>query len=123
MQTNANTPTERLSLYETVLGLPIAEIAKRTGLGRKHVSKLLQGRCTQPRIETATKLADGLGYSMDEVREFLHRLQESPMPYKGGRVLDVAQVEAIKAEVGTTREVAEKHGTSAETVSKVRRFA
>lgn len=117
-------PVGSLSLYETVLSLTYTELAERTGLGRKHVSKLLQGRCTLPRFETAGKIAKGLGFSLDEVDAFLTRLQADPMPYRGGRVLDVETVEAIKGDRdGTTREVAARHGTTAETVSKIRRFA
>jgi len=112
----------RLTLYETVLGMSRTELAEKTGLGRKQVSKLLQGRCTQPRVDTIRCISEGLGYTADEVLEFLERLQESPMPYRGGRVLDSETIEGIRADDGTTREVAAKWGTSSETVSKIRRF-
>lgn len=118
-------PTSRRpTLYDTVLSLSYADLARLTGLGRKAVSKLLQGRLTQPRVETVQKIATGLGYTVNEVLAFMARLESSPMPYRGGRVLDVETVEAIKADRdGTTREVAARHGTTAETVSKIWRFA
>lgn len=53
-------------LWREHRGLPQAELARRTGLHRVHLSKIERGERT-PTIETLKKLANALGVTLDDL--------------------------------------------------------
>ena len=49
------------------LGWSIATTAKRTGIHRDIISRIVHGKINDPRLSTLIKLSNGLGKSIDQL--------------------------------------------------------
>lgn len=57
----------RVRLLREQVGLTGTELAKRSGLSAGHLGDIEHGRVQHPRAHTLTRLADGLGMTVDEL--------------------------------------------------------
>ena len=61
-------------------GISQEELARRVGLATVTVAKLEEGRITDPKSSTLTKLAAGLNCSMDDLFEFAAASKPAAIP-------------------------------------------
>ena len=113
------------SLAETIGKFSYSDLAILTGLSRKQVSKLLNGRLSNPSLDTIRKLASGLEVSMDEVSDYLEQLKKKATPYKGGNKIGKDEIEIVLQDENnsTCRQLANKLDISPQSVSVIRRFS
>jgi len=67
MPTIAKTIAKNIKKYRTKLGISQDKLSKLAGITLPTITKIESGATPDPRIETAKKIADALGISIDDL--------------------------------------------------------
>lgn len=101
----------------------VNQLAESIGCHKTHLSKILNG-LVEPKLPLILKLTNELNCSIEELSEAINqrRLNRKVVVYKGGRKLKSSgHIKSISDDKGkmTTREAGDKHGVSAEIISRI----